>query len=172
MKSAPDLEKKVLALSLRPAERFLELGHALRALKVNSREDYRRVVKKAGLGTRKAYYLINLADQLQITSGFRTRLHHIGWTKSKLIGKHRGAGINFVKLIEFAENHTTKELEAYVAREKPADTRCVLLYFTPGEYRRYEEAVLKCGARKRGRGLIGKEKATIKMARMAILTGS
>ena len=80
-----------------------------------------------------------------------------------MIGRHR-AGINFVKLIEYAENHTTKELEAYVAREKPADTRCVLLYFTPGEYRRYEKAALKCGATKRGRGLTGKEAATIKMA--------
>jgi hypothetical protein len=163
MTSTPDLEKEVLALALRPAERFLELGHALRALRKSSKEDYRRVVKKAGLGTRKAYYLLNLADQLQVSSGFRTRLHHIGWTKSKLIGKHR-AGINFVKLIEFAENHTTKELEAYVAREKPADTRCVLLYFTPREYLRYEKAALKCGATKRGRGLTGKEAATIKMA--------
>lgn len=164
MVDVQDIEKKVLALSLRPTERFLELGHALRALKDSSREEYRRVVKKAGLGTRKAYYLINLAEQLQVSSGFRTRLHQIGWTKSKLIGKHR-AGINFVKLIEYAESHTTKQLEAYVAREKSADTRCVLLYFTPGEYRRYEEAVLKFGARKRGRGLIDKEKATIKMAK-------
>jgi hypothetical protein len=170
MAIALDLEKKVLALASRPAERFLELAHALRALKDNSREEYRRVVKKAGLGTRKAYYLLNLADQLQVSAGFRTRLREIGWTKSKVIGKHR-AGTNFLKLVEYAENHTTKELEAYAAKKRPTtDTRCVLLYFTPGEYRRYEEAVLKFGARKRGRGLIDKEKATIRMAKKLLAT--
>ena len=169
---ALDLEKKVLALASRPADRFLELAHALRALKNTSQEDFRRVVKKAGLGTRKAYYLLNLADQLQVSAGFRTRLRDIGWTKSKVIGKHR-AGTNFVKLVEYAENHTTKELEAYVAKKKPTtDTRCVLLYFTPREYRQYENAVLKFGARKRGRGLIDKEKATIRVARKAILIKS
>ena len=113
---------------------------------------------------------INLADQLQVSAGFRTRLRDIGWTKSKVIGKHR-AGTNFLKLVEYAENHTTKELEAYAAKKRPAtDTRCVLLYFTPGEYRRYEEAVLKFGARKRGRGLIDKEKATIRMAKKLLAT--
>jgi hypothetical protein len=170
MAIALDLEKTVLALASRPADRFLDLAHALRALKDASGEDFRRVVKKAGLGTRKAYYLLNLADQLQVSAGFRTRLRDIGWTKSKVIGKHR-AGNNFVKLVEYAENHTTKELEAYAAKKKPTtDTRCVLLYFTPGEYRRYEEAVLKFGARKRGRGLTDKEKATIRMAKKLLAT--
>jgi hypothetical protein len=164
-----ELEAKILNLSSRQTVRFLELGKALRDLKSSSKEDYRRVVKKSGLATRKAYYLINLADQLQVSSGFQKRLHDLGWTKSKIIGKHR-LGYNFVKLIEYAESHTTKQLEAYVAaKEQVTGTRCVLLYFTPGQYRQYEEAVLKFEGKKSGRGLVDKELATVKMARKAIV---
>jgi hypothetical protein len=184
MADVPDLENTVLALASRPMDRFLDLGDALGSLKDKSREEYRRVVKKAELGTRKAYYLVNLAKQfhsptgnrarLHQTPAIRARLHQIGWTKAQVIGRHL-SGTNILKLLKYAEddNNNTKALEAYAGGLKPNKRkRCVLLYFTPGEYRRYEEAVLKCGARKRGRGLIGKEKATIKMARMAILTGS
>ena len=129
------------------------------------------MVKKSGMAIRKAYYLINLADQFQVTPGFQKRLHDLGWTKAKIIGKHR-PGNNFVKLIEYAESHTTKQLEAYVmAKEQVADTRCVLLYFTPGQYKQYEEAVLEFGAKQRGRGLIGKEKATIRMAKKVLADG-
>jgi hypothetical protein len=39
--------------------------------------------------------------------------------------------------------------------------------FTPGEYRRYEKAVLKFDARKRGGGVVDKEKATDQMVRKA-----
>jgi hypothetical protein len=73
---------------------------------------------------------------------------------------------NFLKLLEFAETHTAKELENYVRRKTaPVRTRCVLLYFTEGQYRQYETAALQFGARKRGRGLVDKEAATMKMSR-------
>jgi hypothetical protein len=164
MADTRDLEKKVMTLSSRPADKFLDLAYALRLLKDRSREAFRRVVKKGGLGTRKAYYLLNLADQFHSTPGIRARLHQIGWTKAQVIGRHL-PGTNILKLLEYAEGHTTKELEAYAGKKQASDTtRCVLLYFTPEQYRRYEKAALKCGATKRGRGLTDKEAATIKMA--------
>ena len=125
------------------------------------------MVKKSGMGARKAYYLVNVAAQLQVTSGFQKRLHDLGWTKSKIIGTHR-AGHNLVKLIEFAEGHTTKQLEAHVAKREPTDTRCVLLYFTHEQYRSYEAAIVKFGARRLGRGLINKEIATTRLAKKAL----
>jgi hypothetical protein len=172
------LKNKVLTLSSRPTDRFMELAYALRALKKRSREEFRRVVKKAGLGTRKSYYLLNLADQFHSTPGIRARphqtpdirarLHQIGWTKAQVISRHR---TNILKLLEYAEGHTTKELEAYAGgMEADPGTRCVLLYFTDSEYRLFEKALIKFRAKKSGRGLVGKEKATIKMAREAILT--
>ena len=158
----------------------MELAYALRALKKRSREEFRRVVKKAGLGTRKAYYLLNLADQFHSTPGIRARphqtedirarLHHIGWTKAQVISRHL-SGTNILKLLKHAEdkNNNTKALEAYAGGLKANKrTKCVLLYFTPNQYRYYEKAVLKLRAKKSGRGLVGKEKATIKMAKKVL----
>jgi hypothetical protein len=182
MTSTPDLEKKILALALRPADRFLDLGDALKGLKDNSREDYRRVVEKAGLGTRKAYYLVSLAKQFHCTPGkrarphqtrdIRARLHQIGWTKAQVISRHL-SGTNILKLLKYAENkkNNTKALEAYAGGlNANKRTKCVLLYFTPNQYSYYEKAVLKLRARKkkRGRGLVGKEKATIIMAKKVL----
>jgi hypothetical protein len=180
MTSTPVLEKKVLALSLRPAERFLDLGDALGSLKDKSREEYRRIVRKAELGTRKAYYLVNLAKQfhsppgkparLHQTPDIRARLHQIGWTKAQVISRHL-SGTNILKLLKYAEdkNTNTKALEAYAGgTEADPGTRCVLLYFTDSEYRLFEKALIKFHAENSGRGLTGKEKATIKMAKKVL----
>jgi hypothetical protein len=47
-------------------------------------------------------------------------------------------------------------------------TRWVLLYFTEAQHRHHEKAALQFGAKKRGRGLVDKETATIKMSRQAL----
>jgi hypothetical protein len=180
MADARDIENTVLALASRPMDRFLDLGDALRSLKDKSREEYRRVVKKAGLRTRKAYYLVNLVKQfhsppgnrarLHQTPAIRGRLHQIGWTKAQVISRHL-SGTNILKLLKYAEdnNNNTKALEAYAGGLKPNKrTRCVLLYFTPNQYRCYEKALLKLRAKKSGRGLVGKEEATIKMAKKVL----
>ena len=159
-----ELKKQVLFLASRPKNRFLDLAFALDKFHGSvSAPQFRQTVKNAGLGTRKAYYLINLATQLR-SMGFRSRLQRLGWTKCQVIGRNI-QGNDFLELLEYAEGHTTKELEAYAGKKQASNTtRCVLLYFTPEQYRRFEKAALKCGATKRGRGLTGKEAATIKMA--------
>jgi hypothetical protein len=165
------LKKRVQFLASRPTDQFFELAVALGTLHDSvSAPQFREIVKNAGLGTRKAYYLVNIATQFRPHMRFRSRLRQLGWTKCQVIGRSC-PGANILKLLEYAENHSTKELEAYAGYQKAASRRrCVLLYFSPAEYRRYEEAVLKFGARKRGRGLIDKEMATIKMAREVLST--
>jgi hypothetical protein len=165
------LKKKIYALALRPADRFLELAACLSALHaILPATQFKEAVKSAGLGSRKAYYLVNIAEQLRPHMRYRSRLMKLGWTKCQMIGAQLPER-NFLELLEAAEEYNAKELDTLIRRNKAGgDTRCVLLYFTPGEYRQYEEAVLKFGARKRGRGLTDKEKATIRMAKKLLAT--
>jgi hypothetical protein len=163
------LKKRIHALAARPDDRFLDLATDLNALHgVATAAQFKETVRSVGLGSRKAYYLVELAKRLGPHMRSRRRLQRLGWTKCQMIGAQLPEG-DFLELLQSAEECTAKELETRIRRNRsPGGTRCVLLYFTPAEYRRYEEAVLKCGARKRGRGLIDKEKATIKMAKKVL----
>jgi hypothetical protein len=71
---------------------------------------------------------------------------------------------DLAELLEWAEELSAKELDTFIRRKTTTGKRCVLLYFSPADYRQYEKAALKCGAAKRGKGLTGKEAAIIKMA--------
>lgn len=165
------LKKRVLALASKPQDRFLDLALSLEALHgVGTPGQFRQIVTDAGLGNRKAYYLVNIAEQLRPHLRHRARLQRLGWTKCQVIGRSL-SGANFLELVKFAESHSTQELAAYAGKQKTSQTRCVLLYFTPSEYQRYEEAVLQFGARKRGRGLVGKEAATVRIAKAAMAAG-
>jgi hypothetical protein len=166
-----ELKKRVQALAARPRDRFLDLATCLlRLYGVASAAQFRDVLKSAGLGSRKAYYLVNIAEQFRPYMRYRSRLQKIGWTKCQVIAGQLPEG-DFMGLLQWAEGHSAKELDASARRNSEAKRkRCVLLYFSSGEYRRYEKALLKYGARKRGRGLVNKEKATINMARQVLST--
>jgi phosphoglycerate dehydrogenase-like enzyme len=61
----------------------------------------------------------------------------------------------------------------FVTSKTPSGrARCVLLYFTETQYRQYEKAALQFGATRRGRGLVDKEAATIRMSRAAMRIGA
>jgi|tagenome__1003787_1003787.scaffolds.fasta_scaffold20986478_8 hypothetical protein len=158
------LKKRVQVLAARPQDRFLELAAALGALHaVASAAQFREATKSAGLGSRKAYYLVNIAERFRPHMRYRSRLQRLGWTKCQIIAAQLPQG-DLLGLLRWAEAHSAKELDTRVRRNLAGrGTRCVLLYFSSGEYRRYEEALLQFGATKRGRGLRGKEKATMKM---------
>lgn len=160
------LKKRVRALAPKAQDQFIDLALSLAALYEVAAGQFKQIVKDAGLGSRKAYYLVNIAKQLRPHLRHRARLQHLGWTKCQIVGRSL-PGRDFLELLKFAENHSTQELAAYARKQKTSSTRCVLLYFTPSEYRHYEEAVLQFGARKRGRGLAEKEAATIRLAKAA-----
>jgi hypothetical protein len=163
--------KRIRQLAAEQEDKFLDLGAQLIRLgAMASGAKFKAIVSWEGLGSRKAYYLINIVEKLRPHMRYRVRLQRLGWTKCQMLAAQL-PGANFLALLEFAEAHTAKELETYIRRETPSGrTRCVLLYFTETQYRQYEKAALQFGARKRGRGLVDKEAATIRMSRTALLT--
>jgi hypothetical protein len=82
---------------------------------------------------------------------------------------------NIDELLDLAERNNVKELERVIQRKEPLgdESHCVLMYFSPKQYEELEEALLHHGARKadRGRGLVEKEKALLKLIRKAMGRG-
>jgi hypothetical protein len=76
---------------------------------------------------------------------------------------------NVEGLVSLAEQLKTKQLERKMQGDDPlSNAHCVLMYFSPKEYAEFEEALLKNGAERSGRGIVGKEGALIKALRKAV----
>lgn len=158
--------KRIRQLAAQRESKFLDLGTELSKLNaVTSGTKFREIVNRVGVGSRKAYYLINIVERLRPYMRYRARLQRLGWTKCQLIAAQL-SGAEFSSLLKFAEEHSAQDLKGYGRRPGKTQRRCVLLYFSPEEYRQYERALLSCGAKRRGRGLTNKEVATIRMAKV------
>jgi len=162
MAKADDLYEKVVALAPDIQEKFLELGVLLDRLMDADRELYWKAVDKTDLGKRKAYYLITIAKAFRNLKISKPRLRAIGWTRLQVIARVVNES-NAEELVALAEQHKVKDLEAIIKGEEPQpDSRVAILYFTPDDYDLFEGVLLKHGASKHGRGLVGKEQALIK----------
>jgi hypothetical protein len=166
--SIEELYDRALALSSDVEDKFLELGRALRQLLDRDPALFQQVVKKRGLGRRKAYYLVEVSRKFEPLPISRARLKKIGWTKLQIIGQHVTKD-NVEELVGLAEQLKTKQLERKLrGGELPSDAHCVLMYFSPKQYAEFEEALLKNGAERSGRGIVGKEAALIHALREVV----
>ena len=160
-----ELYEKALHQSTHVDQTFLELGTSLRRLYDRDRDLYHKVVDKSGLGSRKAYYLLDISRKFEKLPGIpKSRLRAVGWTKLQVISKQLTAQ-NADELLTMAENNPVRDLEALMRGEKPKgeNAKCVLMYFTPEQYEVYAESLLKKGAYRSGRGILNKEEALIKI---------
>jgi hypothetical protein len=159
------VKARIRVLASQQEDRFLDLGTELIKLSaVASGAKFKAMVSREGVGSRKAYYLINIAEKLRPHMRYRARLQRLGWTKCQLIAAQLPEA-DFPGLLKFAEEHSVHDLKAYGRRSTQTQRRCVLLYFSPDQYRQYERAMLNYGATRRGRGLTNKEAATIRMVK-------
>jgi hypothetical protein len=93
----------------------------------------------------------------------KTLLASIGWTKLARIAKHVTKQ-NVAGLLALAKSHTDQQLRAKLAGKViPNETRVVLLYLTPRQYKTYAAAMKKFGAKSVGKGLAEQETALIKL---------
>ena len=162
MSKEDDLYQKVVALAPEIQEKFLELGALLDRLLDADRELYNKAVDKAGLGIRKAYYLIAIAKAFRHLKISKPRLRAIGWTRLQVIARVVNES-NAEDLVSLAEQHKVKDLEAIIKGEEPQpDSRVMILYFSPDDYERVEGVLVQNGASRHGRGLVGKEQALVK----------
>ena len=75
---------------------------------------------------------------------------------------------NWQELLEMAESHNVKQIEATLKGEKPqTNAHCFLAYFDAKDYKLVEELLVQNGAKRsgRGKGLVDKEAALVRIFR-------
>jgi hypothetical protein len=165
--STDDLYEKALGLSSNVDDNFLELARSLRQLLDRDPELFKKVIDKTNLGSRKAYYLVNISKVFDPLPVHKPRLRALGWTKLQVLVPHINEG-NIEGMLELAENNTTTQLKALVKGETPPkDAHCVLMYFSPKDFKIFEEALVTHGGVRSGRGILNKEEALLRFIKAA-----
>jgi hypothetical protein len=156
-----EIYEKTIDFAKNVEDNFLDLAKSLRQLRDRDPELVRKVWSKTGLGSRKAYYLINIDEQFSGLPVGKARLKKLGWTKLQLIGQNINAD-NADELLTMAENHTAAQLKQLVKGEKPVtNAHCMVLYFSQEQYAELEPILLANGGTKSGRGILDKERALL-----------
>jgi hypothetical protein len=156
---------RAVRLAARFDDDFIELGRLLKRLHERDHELFKQVCEKTRLDRRKAYYLVQIARQVEGLPIPRERLARIGWTRMQLVADQLTRE-NWPQMLELAEQHTAHGLKAVLAGKRPNE-RCVVLYLRPKDYQRFANAVMKHGARPNGSGLLNKEQALMALIDLA-----
>lgn len=164
-KSRSELKKRVLSRAQGANAPFLELADDLRTFHALARrQDFCALAREAGISERAAYSLIKIAEVFEDYSD-RARLEKIGSTKLGAIAANIDQDTTprtIERWLGFAETHTARECQLFMKREPFAEkTRCMLLRFNEGQYAIFADAMLRHGAKQRGKGLVGIEKALL-----------
>jgi hypothetical protein len=160
-----------LDLAVQPEMNFLELARHLRDIRDANPGLLAEFVRRSGMSPRKAYYLAAISEQLDGFGFPRRYLEAIGWTKLQIVAQRLSdAGGDPVakEIVEdwlsFAKSHTARDLRNLLLEvEQIARPRCVLMYFNADQYKTFEDAFLKHGGKRQGRGLLSKEEVVIQM---------
>ncbi len=166
MATNQEMVERIKTLAGAIDETFLELGRILKTLQDSNQEDFNAAIASSGLGRRKAYYLVAIDRVFSRIPAPKPRLQKIGWTKLALLTT-RIDKTNFAEMLRAAERHTAKELEAWLAGERPeGKKRAFLAYLDSESYEVLEIAFARVGGVKHQRGYSNKGAALSALVRI------
>jgi hypothetical protein len=154
-----DVYTRIVRLSIRAEQNFIELGRLLRELKKLDKTLFKQVYVATGLGRRRAYHFIAIVRQFEGLPITDAQLAGIGWTKADIIGKHITPE-NGAELLAEAEKRSARDLRIIMGGGQPVrGTRSVTLYLKPDQYQRFVKAVEAHGGKAPDGSLKFKERA-------------
>lgn len=163
------LKRKALSFAGDPSKNFFDFAQSLHRVHSISPVSLKDIVTATGMSLRRLYYLIDVGRMLDEYRLEKSEVEKIGWTKVGIIARHVAAepGISRESLSDFlalAATTKARDLKGVLeGQPKSSAVRCVLLHLTPEDHDRLVEALVAHGAVKKGRGLIGKEEALMKI---------
>jgi hypothetical protein len=163
-----ELKNRALELAALPRNQgWLELSQVLELLNGHRGkkgcDEFKNIIRDGVLSRRTAYYLLKVRQQLDRAELSTSQAERIGWTKLQIIGKKMNA-----KNLKLAEKNNVQELKRLIGEDsRRSKPHCVLLYFGKEQYRQFRQAMLRHGASRRGRGLVGKEEALLRLVRLS-----
>lgn len=162
------LVKLVTDLAGKPTS-FYRLAQYLHQLHAVSDISFRRITTNGVVGRRRAYQLIRIARVFGPSKIPVSTLEAVGFTKLNLLAEKNEKGKVFTKaevefLVDWAAQHTVKALQDRLAKDPDKQKkRVVAIYLSQAEYPLYRAAMIKCGAQEVGKGLVGQERALMKL---------
>lgn len=163
MTSKQKLSDQIVRLASDLNGGFLDIARPLRELYDTDADEFQTVVKKIKLGLRKAYYLVGIDNTFGRLPVAKERLEAIGWTKLRLLT----TGIdesNYEALLKQAEAHTVKELEQLLqGKDISGSAHVMIFYFSAEDNGLVSEGLVRHGATRSGKSLVGKEDALINL---------
>jgi hypothetical protein len=157
-----EAKKRVITMSRQPSISFAKMAKDLTEVHFHATaKEFREVAINAGMSVRKAYQLVRIHKALE-NHWNDARFEQIGWTSLCVIAANVAEGAPVEQWLKFAETHTARQCQLRLAN-KPFknETRCMLLRFDDNQYKAFSKAVLQLGAKQRGRGLVGVERALL-----------
>ena len=133
----------------------------------NGRAQFQNLIHDGALSRRTAYYLRDVGQLIRTAKLSTNQAERIGWTKLQIIGDKINPK-NAARLLKLAGDNNAQELKRKIREDSPkSKPHCVLLYFTDWQYARFEAALRRGGAQRKGLGLVGKEEALMRIFRRA-----
>lgn len=155
-------KKNAPQLVTEPVEDFMVTGKLLAELKEVDTTTFRNTLRSMGLSLRKAYYLIELYETYHKLKIPKEVLLGVGWTKLQVIASVVTPA-NWTFWIAQAEVLAVHELKDLVSgKTLQLGKHCVLFYLSPAEFDLLAMVLVKHGAMRDGRSILGKESALMK----------
>ncbi len=162
--SVPELKRRIAARTSSGPENvlFAQAGD-LAALHKRDRAEFNDLIDKGLMKRRRAYYLRRVGQLLETGAITQSDAEQIGWTKLVVIADTITAR-NAAKLLRLALDNSAQELKRIMREDdQKRAPHCVLIYFSPHQYRQFRKAMVLHGATSTGRGLAGKEQAIMRL---------
>jgi DNA-binding transcriptional MocR family regulator len=158
------LKQSIRALAKSPRNQSrVDLSRKLELLDRRQSSEFHDLIHEGTLNRRTAYYLRDVGRLIRIAKLSTSQAERIGRTKLQIIGKKMNG-----KNLKLAEKNNVQELKRLIGEDsRRSKPHCVLLYFGKEQYRQFRQAMVRHGASRWGRGLIGKEKAILRIIRRA-----
>lgn len=159
--------RRAEGLAKRRKPSFAELAAELFRIHQVAPHRFSDLAKEVGLSPRTGFYFVKIWEQIRHHPE-RKRLSDLGWTRLRLLVPHLDKA-TAPKLLDFAEKHTAQELQQHLKKQPLKNTtRCMLFRFSDEEHAVFAEALIRHGAKPRGRGLVGAEAALMKIVRKSL----
>ena len=167
-----ELFAAVARLSAEPGLQFHALATLLSELAELTNVSPSALYPRLPLSRRRAYYLISVGDLIRRHQLSKAEAEAIGWTKLQIVARHarkRTDGPSRKELsawLERASNLPAHRLSDAIEGSAPQETgkaRAVLFRLPSELYALVEEELIAHGAVRRGRGLVDKEGALVRL---------
>lgn len=163
--------ERASALAALPSKNFYDLARDLATLHAMQPSVLIKIGDQHGISRRRMYYLSEAGAFIRKSGMDKATAERLGWTKVSALARHTKdmqtlTATEVSALVALSDQSTVYNLPEALAKNVPPPeaARAILLHLTTEQYKVVEEALAAFGARKRGRGLAGKEDALVALA--------